>query len=230
MANIRTGSIISDIRGRVGDEVYSRNRGGAYVKSYAGARGAAVGRQVDWESAFTDAMNEWKNPTELPREDWIAEAERLNRVNGYFGSRKLTGRQLFLSRTIRNIALGGFIPDRTITPFPDVEFSAEIINATGTTLEIASSVSTPLSVTTAWGMFSDQLPSTINSFNTVWKYAYIRAVMNPNPPSFDIYSDWNSFWGSGPLVAGNRIFAKYFWIDVLSGVIKSAPPQIFTIT
>lgn len=233
MARIKTGSIVADIRGKVGSEVYSRNRGGSYVKAYAGPRGAAIGRQADWQSAFQACMTEWRNPGSIDRDEWIAEAERLNRRVDAFGSKKWTGRGLFLNRAVRTYLLHGFFPFGPVPSYDfwgDIDFSAEIISATGTTLSVTSSISTPLSDTTIWGMFSNQMPPTVYSFNSVWQYVYLSVVENPNNPPYNLYTDWNNFFGSGPLTAGNKIFFKYAWLGTSAGLWIEGGRQIITIT
>ncbi len=71
MATIQTGSIVSDIRGSVGTETYSRNRSGLYVKARANpAQPASVHRDAA-QAAFTTLTQAWSGTlTEAQRFTW----------------------------------------------------------------------------------------------------------------------------------------------------------------
>lgn len=100
MANIRTGSIVSDIRGKVGSEIYSRNRGGAYVKAYSGYTENWNARQIASQTALTAANSLWQSLTESERRQWDTFANSFD-ASSYFVNKRFSGRTLFIKLTFQ---------------------------------------------------------------------------------------------------------------------------------
>jgi len=71
MAVIQTGSIVSDIRGSVGEETYSRNQGGLYVAARSGPSGEPSANQLAVTAAMTALSAAWSATLSDPnRETW----------------------------------------------------------------------------------------------------------------------------------------------------------------
>ena len=71
MAVIHTGSIVSDIRGSVGTETYSRNQGGLYVRERKGPSGEPTAKQITATDAMTLLSQYWSNSlTQAKRDAW----------------------------------------------------------------------------------------------------------------------------------------------------------------
>jgi hypothetical protein len=68
MARIKTGPIVADIAGRVGDNVFSRNAYGPYVKAYSSIQGSSAWKDIV-QGYFAKAVTAWNN---LPDSDVIA--------------------------------------------------------------------------------------------------------------------------------------------------------------
>jgi len=106
MANIRTGSIVSDIRGKVGSEIYSRNRGGAYVKAYAAPIQPGTSAQMANESNFATAVSAWLSLTDEQRHSWNTFATEQKTKGVFTSNINLTGRSLFISRKMNRLSIG----------------------------------------------------------------------------------------------------------------------------
>lgn len=71
MAVIRTGSIVSDIRGSVGDETYSRNKGGLYVRARVDPAQPASAERDLRQAALTAISQHWSaSLTSAQRVSW----------------------------------------------------------------------------------------------------------------------------------------------------------------
>lgn len=71
MANVRTGSIIADIAGSVGDECYGRGQGGLYVRSKPIPSYTNTSRQQSVRGAMTACSQAWSDTlTEEQRHAW----------------------------------------------------------------------------------------------------------------------------------------------------------------
>lgn len=77
MASIKFGSIgISDARGSIGGTVFSRNRGGAYIRQRTTPVNPNTSRQAAIRATFGTVQSSWRGLTEAQRESW-----RSNAVN-----------------------------------------------------------------------------------------------------------------------------------------------------
>lgn len=82
MAVVKTGSIVTDIRGSVGDETYSRNQGGIYVRTRKGPGGTPTAKQTAITDAMSDLSQAWSDTlTEAQRSSWRQYANEHPRPN-----------------------------------------------------------------------------------------------------------------------------------------------------
>lgn len=82
MAVIKTGPIVADIRGSVGDETFSRNQGGLYVKIRKGPNGLPSDDQLDCQATIRALSRHWSDElTEQQRTDWRTYAHQHPRRN-----------------------------------------------------------------------------------------------------------------------------------------------------
>ncbi|HUW33205.1 MAG TPA: hypothetical protein VM223_16475, partial [Planctomycetota bacterium] len=82
MAGIQLGSIVSDIRGSVGTETYSRGQGGLYVKARSGPTGEPTAKQIQSTDATTALSQAWSDTlTEAQRETWRTYAAQFPKAN-----------------------------------------------------------------------------------------------------------------------------------------------------
>ena len=86
---IQTGSIVSDIRGSVGDETYSRNQGGLYVKSRSGPTAEPNANRLVITAAMTALSQAWSGTlTDAQRATWRTYAKQYPKANRW-GQRTL---------------------------------------------------------------------------------------------------------------------------------------------
>lgn len=71
MATARLGSIVADIRGSVGDEVYARNPAGIYIRARTSPSQPASAERDERQAAFTAITQAWSGTlTEAQRDTW----------------------------------------------------------------------------------------------------------------------------------------------------------------
>lgn len=93
MAVIKTGSIVADIRGSVGDDTYARNQGGLYIRARSSPTGEPTEDQLACQAAVTALSQYWSATlTDQQRADWRTYAHQhpgpnrwgdLTITNGY---------------------------------------------------------------------------------------------------------------------------------------------------
>ena len=100
MANILPSSVVADISGKLGDQIYSRNRGGAYVKAYAAPTGTPSSKQTNARTYFALAESNWQGLSDEQRLKWMEYAS-THPIKNKLGQKRLsTGRQLFIQRSM----------------------------------------------------------------------------------------------------------------------------------
>lgn len=131
MASIHTGSIVTDIRGSVGSETYSRNRGGLYVRKRAGAEFNTGTRREEVRDRLTELSGMWSAVlTDQQQADWRSYAHQYPRPNKWGTRILVSGYNTFIKANwyrYRDTLVLGF-PDAPTTPPivpPEYTFTAE---------------------------------------------------------------------------------------------------------
>lgn len=177
MATVRLGSIVADIRGKVGDEIYSRNKGGIYVRSrpdwiqpdtqdQLDARAVLIALAPAWSATLNDAK----------RATWRSYA-RQNLVPDKWGTpHPISGHCWFLrinSHFYRATESLGYQWGPTGPPLKSPTFD---MTADATTdnihLDLASLNYHPPSVgLQLFAYVSKSRPAGVNYYNAPWRYA-----------------------------------------------------------
>lgn len=96
MGTIRVGSVVSDIRGKVGDEVYSRGPGGLQVRSVGTWTQPNTQRQIDCRTIAKKLAVAWSGLlSQVQRDAWRAYAVQWPRVNRWGEPLNIGGYQAF---------------------------------------------------------------------------------------------------------------------------------------
>lgn len=106
MAKVQLGYLVGEVRNKVGDLVYSRNRGGAYTKRYAVPFNPNTEYQQDGRFRFYTVQREWSNLTEAQRLAWLDAAPLWPRPDNIGNRIQLPGYNLFMSLNL-NLSLIG---------------------------------------------------------------------------------------------------------------------------
>lgn len=95
MARITTGPIIADIRGKAGDQIFSRNRYGPYVKAFAVPTGTPSPAMDNARANMAAVVAAWHALSEANRQRWIRQALTMNARSKRVPREKLTGYNVF---------------------------------------------------------------------------------------------------------------------------------------
>ena len=126
MAKIQFGSGVAAISGRTAGTVFSRNKGGAYMRRFSIPTNPQTSKQDQARNRLSTASAAWRNLTQPQRDAWSAWALTHPVVDRLGASIVLTGHQAFVKiRT--NAAIVG---DATITVSPpaDPTFKNPVLN------------------------------------------------------------------------------------------------------
>lgn len=93
MASIKFSALVADVRGKVGGNIFARNRGGAYVKATATPTNPGSSKQSAARGIFATLMTEWRALSNANKSAWnSASYTGVNRVGDTI---KYTGSVLY---------------------------------------------------------------------------------------------------------------------------------------
>lgn len=96
MAHMVPGPLASEARGKVGGVIFNRNRGGLYVKTFAGVTNPNTMMQVDRRTAMTNRSNAWKDLGATDKAAWIEYAAQTPLTNSLGQTYFMSGQQAYL--------------------------------------------------------------------------------------------------------------------------------------
>lgn len=94
---IKFGSIVVNGRGKLGGHVYSKNRGGAYVRTLQTPTNPQTRFQQEGRQVFTELTQAWSSLTLHQRDGWNAATDNFTRTDVFGDTRKLSGKGLYIS-------------------------------------------------------------------------------------------------------------------------------------
>ena len=144
-ALILVGNGVSDIRGSIAGNVYSRNSSGAYIRNRTKPVNPNTGLQSRVRGMFSYVAQQWRRLTEDQRNVWISFAPHFSRVNRLGQTIPLTGQQLYnksannlqtCGRGIVNVIENVDQPNQQLVDSVTVDFSANsaLLNAEAATV------------------------------------------------------------------------------------------------
>lgn len=96
MALVKFGAGVSEMRGKEGGVVYSKNAGGNYIKTKVTPTNPQTGYQTAARSRLQGISQSWKDLTEVQKNAWDALGAQVMRVNVFGDSLPYTGYTLFM--------------------------------------------------------------------------------------------------------------------------------------
>lgn len=133
MAKIKLGSIVVDMRGKLGGQVYAKNRSGAYVRNKVTPVNPQTSFQAAARGILASFSEGWRNLTEAQRDAWRSAVDDYQSTNVFGDTVKPTGKNLYtkLNINLSDIGQGGI--NSPIAPAAIVEPSdLSLVADTGT--------------------------------------------------------------------------------------------------
>lgn len=117
MATIKTGAVVAEIRGSLGGNVFSRNKGGAYVRQRVKPINPNSPAQAAVRGVFGTLQAAWRGLTQAERDSWAEATKAYTAVNRVGDVIQYTPLQLF-TRCNMTLLEGGEAQINTIPPAP----------------------------------------------------------------------------------------------------------------
>jgi hypothetical protein len=121
MAIFTPGPAVGQVSGRVGGTVFSRNRGGAYMRNGSKPSIVRTDKALLYKSYFTAASQAWTALTSAEQLAWTVWSRTQSKVNRLGRSIQLTGQAQYIGLSARLLAMGVSLvatPPTTAAPAP----------------------------------------------------------------------------------------------------------------
>lgn len=112
MAKVKFSALISEMRNKLNGSVFSRNRGGAYLRNKVTPLNPQTAAQVEARSLLAQFSQSWRSLTQVQRDAWSAAVSNWTTTDVFGDSVKPTGATLYIRLNI-NISIAGGTPINT---------------------------------------------------------------------------------------------------------------------
>lgn len=121
MAKIKFGMFMTDARGKIGGQVFSKNRGGAYVRTKVTPANGQTARQSFVRQLLGAISQSWSGLTQSARDSFDGAVAQWSKTDIFGDIRNPTGKNLFTRLNINLVNSGQpeilLAPDKVEMPF-----------------------------------------------------------------------------------------------------------------
>jgi hypothetical protein len=219
MASIKFGNIVVAMAGKISGNVYSRNKGGAYSRTWVKPVNPQSSAQLGVRNFLTSLSQAWRGLTQANRDAWSAAAENFKRINRMADTIKLTGNALYVSLN-KNLADIG-VSAITTPPQPtEVGYiTALSVVADNSSNSLVATFTAVNDTNVAYKVFATgALSAGINSPGTKYRQIGYSGTAQASP--YTISTPYNNTFGAVGAV-GSKIFVKIVPVDISTGQMGS---------
>lgn len=218
MAQVKYSAVVAGASGKVGGNVFARNKSGAYVRQWAKPTNPNTVRQSEVRTMLAGSASAWRGLTPAQQAGWDTLAATVTRTNRLGEAYTPTGRQIFIE-SFMNLTKT-FITPLTNAP---LEFSGPDYEVAGTyTAEetVAGTLSTfELSVNPAMADTTVVVQATKPFTSPKGNYTNDYRQLNGYAPSatIDLLTDYGTAFGTA-MPVGSVIAVRMALLNKLTGV------------
>lgn len=208
MAVITPSSIISEIRGSIGDQTYSKNRSGAYVKQKLIQPASDTPAQQNIRAAVTQANSFWKALTPSVQKSFEVYALENARAKSISRKVRLAGYNEYVSRWLNMFVTGSF--NSSFNPYPKlsalVNISSIVIGFQSITLNWTATET----LNDHWLILQCTAPTSsgVTSFNGRLHRTVLATEISGTSGSVEFYFDYISVFPILITDVGSKINVK----------------------
>jgi hypothetical protein len=215
MAKIKTTAIVADIRGKLNGSVFSKNRGGAFVRTKVTPSNPQTTFQAGVRAVLGSLAQGWRSLTEAQRNAWNAAVSNYTGTDIFGDIKTPSGINLY-TKLNTNLAVIG-VPYISSPPLPQGTATLTTLSATAdisdSKLEVnAGSGSVPSNNRLVIKATAPQSPG--KNF-LKGKHRVVRVVQSGNPLTTNIWSEYIARFGAP--VAGQKIGIECYFVNTNTG-------------
>lgn len=203
-----------DMRGKLNGSVFSKNRGGAYVRTKVTPVNPETTAQQNARNRLSTNSQAWRDLTEAERQGWIDAAPNFPYSDIYGFSKTLSGFQLYVKLN-NNLALIGEAAITTApspVAIPQLELASVAADDSANTVIITGTTPVPAD----FAMVVEATPNVTPGKSFVKNlFRFINAEPAAATSPFDVSAEYTPVFGDP--VVGNKIFVRAFYISTITG-------------
>lgn len=216
MAISKFGSLLTDLRNSIGSDTYSRNKGGAYVRTRSTPANPQTTRQQEVRAKMTNISQAWASLSDSERQQWIEAAANFPYRNQFGDTYFLSGIALHnaLNLSLANISKPYIASPPAAESLPGLSSLSVTARVTTNRVRIAFSPS-PIPAGYAMNVYAtDSISPGINYVKNRLRWIYYLDPGDSSP--FTLSGQWNLKFGPVTGV-GNRISILLVPVSIFSG-------------
>ncbi len=206
MAKVKFSALISEMRNKLNGSVFSRNRGGSYLRTKVTPTNPQTAAQVAARSLLTSFSQSWRGLTESERDSWRAVVDQWSTTDVFGDVINPSGATLYIRLNI-NISLAGGVAI-TVPPTPTGANALTDLSITAAvTLDVFDVTFAPTPVPATHALYLETTPMIspgINNANSRFRNIDTLAAAVASPE--DAFAAQVAKFGA--LVAGQKVFVR----------------------
>jgi hypothetical protein len=215
MAKIKTTAIVADIRGKLNGSVFSKNRGGAFIRTKVTPSNPQTPFQAGVRAILGSLAQAWRSLTEAQRNAWNAAVSNFTGTDIFGDIKTPSGINLYtkLNANLAQVGVSGL----TNPPLPEGAATLTTLSATAdisdSELEVsAGSGNVPANNSLVIRATAPQSPG--KNF-LKGKYRDVRVVASGNPLTINVWSQYIARFGAP--AAGQKIGIECYYVNTNTG-------------
>lgn len=218
MAKIKFSVAISDARGKVGGNVFSRNKAGAYLRTFVKPTNPSTPAQQVIRNRVQSLVTSWRALTDPIRLAWNNAAQNFPQTNKMGETFYLTGQQLF-TKFNSNLLAGGEAVS-SAAPMNSTQSVIAITDLTVSTgvFDVTIDVATIPATTFVTARATDGISAgRSNAFRS--QYRQVGEAPTAAANVIDLATDFEAVFGAISGKVGQKVFVEILTVDIVSGQI-----------
>lgn len=216
MAKIKWGSIVTDGRGKVGGQVYSKNKFGAYLRNKVTPVNPQTLAQTQARTRFVGFSQGWRGLTSVQRQQWNDATINFPKTNQFGDTVYLTGAQLYqsLNNTLQVTSSSTLTAPPTPASVTAIT-AATLTAAKGTPAMSLTFAPTPVPASTSYLIYMTNGVSPGVSFvKNLYRLVTVIAAAATSPQA--LLTAYAAKYGAVP-AAGQVVFCRIVPVNTLTG-------------
>ena len=215
MAKVKFSALVAEMRNKLNGSVFSRNRGGAYLRNKVTPTNPKTIAQVQARNLLTQFSQAWRTLTQAQRDSWSSVVSQWARTDIFGDIVNPSGNTLY-NRLNINIAIAGGAPINSapapmgVAPISDLSVVADA----GAETILLDFATTPVPADTALLIEASPMCSPgISNANS--KFRVITVLAEGIASGVDVGGEYATKYGA--LVEGQKLFVRAKFINMLTG-------------
>lgn len=218
MARIKFSALVSDVRGKIGGNIFSRNRGGAYVRTHVKSINPNTNAQQVIRNRMAALVQQWRSFTDSERLSWKNVSQLFPQTNKLGEVFFLTGQQLFTKFGSNKKAIGQFSTPDAPQPSTEspIEFDGFFPEFENSTLSV-NVVTLPANVSLILRATDGLSAGRSQAYRSQYRQLGIAPVVAASMIPFD--AAWTAVFGTMAPKTGLKIFLELLTVDKSTGQV-----------